>query len=58
VQRDGKVWVVLGDLCDALGINVEGQRKKLREKAWTCSEEIIVQVTSASGVVQNRELFL
>lgn len=33
-QRDGRVWVILKRLCEALGLDFSSQVAKLREKPW------------------------
>jgi len=38
VQEDGKIWVSVRRCCESLGIDVEGQRKKLKEKDWAVTE--------------------
>jgi hypothetical protein len=38
----GKVWVGVRRVCDVLGLDVEGQRKKLKSKAWAGAEMISV----------------
>lgn len=45
IQDDGgTVWAGLRRLCENLGLDAEGQRKKLRAKAWACTEEKSVQL--------------
>lgn len=42
---DGKVWVSLRRCCENLGLDLEGQRKKLKSKSWACAEEKSVQTS-------------
>lgn len=39
-QRDGKVWVSLNRLCEAMGVDIEGQRKKIKKAEWATSDII------------------
>lgn len=49
----GKVWVSLRRCCENLGLDAEGQRKKLKAKAWACTEEKSVQLP---GDTQSRSV--
>lgn len=40
VERDGRVWVSLRRMCENLGVDVESQRRKLRDKSWATTVEI------------------
>lgn len=52
--RDGeRVQVVVKRVCEALGIDPDGQRRKLAEKPWACTELISVQLPGD----QTREVF-
>lgn len=35
-QQDGKVWVNLNRLCEAMGVDMSTQRRKLKKEAWAC----------------------
>lgn len=41
-DASGQVWVVARRVCDALGLNADGQRVKLLGKTWACTEMISV----------------
>lgn len=45
---DGKVWISVRHVCDALGIDPDGQRVKLSTKEWACTEIISVQLPGSS----------
>lgn len=49
---DGKPMVSLRHACDAIGLAVESQRKKLRERSWASATQRVVQVP---GDAQRRE---
>lgn len=38
------VWVSLRRCCDCLGVSMEGQLKKLKDKPWGCVKEMFMQV--------------
>ena len=48
-MEDGKekVWVVVRRVCEALGVDESGQRQKLAEKAWACTE--LISAHDATG---------
>jgi hypothetical protein len=41
---DGKTWVSLKRICEALGVDMESQRRKLKSKPWACTVISTVQV--------------
>lgn len=53
VEHEGKPWVSVKHVCEALGIDTESQRKKLKSKPWTCSVMITAQVSG-----QGRETYM
>ncbi len=54
ISADDRVWVSVRRVCEALRICPDGQRVKLREKEWACTE--IISVHDMSGRLQ--ELFV
>ena len=44
---DGKPMVALKPMCEALGIDVDGQRRKLKNKTWAVTE--LISATGADG---------
>ena len=48
IECDGKVWASLLRFSENLGVNPDGQRRKLKNKAWACTKEMLVH--DASGV--------
>lgn len=42
VQHNGAIWVPVRRVCETLGLNPDGQRVKLAEKPWACTEMIYV----------------
>jgi hypothetical protein len=44
---DGKVWVSLRRCCENLGLSIQGQHSKLKNKPWACIKEILIH--DASG---------
>ena len=53
IEKDSKVWVPLRRPCEALGLDEEGQRQKLKKQPWatTC----LMQAVADDG--KNREMF-
>lgn len=50
--RDGeRVWVVVKRVCEALGIDESGQRQKLADKPWACTE--LISAHDVSGRKQD-----
>ena len=43
-QRDGKVWVSVRAICDALEVDFSAQLSKLKGKSWACVGQITMQV--------------
>lgn len=55
VIKEGEtLWVSVRRVCEALGLNVDGQRVKLKDKEWACTE--IISVHDISGRIQ--EIFM
>lgn len=54
IQRNGTAYVAVRRVCEALGIDESGQRRKLTEKTWACAEFISAQMP---GDDQAREFF-
>ena len=51
---DGKtVWVVVKRVCEALGLDPDGQRRKLQDKAWATTE--FISAVAEDG--KSREMF-
>ena len=46
--QDGRILVSIRRVCESLGIDTEGQRKKLKAKSWACTEEMSVQLENSS----------
>jgi len=40
-QRDGRIWVAVRRVCDALGVSVQPQLTKLRDKPWATITMIV-----------------
>lgn len=53
IQKDGKIWVSVRRICDALGIDSKSQRDKLKNKSWATG----VFITSVDVNGRNREQF-
>lgn len=51
IHRDERVWVSVRRCCESLGIDVEGQRKKLKEKSWARTE--LMSVRDSAGRKQD-----
>ncbi|MFA5892109.1 MAG: phage antirepressor N-terminal domain-containing protein [Actinomycetota bacterium] len=49
-KPDGTIWAGVRRACENLGVNADGQRVKLQNAAWACTEMISVQ--DASGRIQ------
>lgn len=41
---DGKAWVSIRHVCDALGVSNQGQQAKLATKEWACVKMILTQI--------------
>jgi hypothetical protein len=57
VKKDGKVWVSVRRVCEALGIDVESQRKKLKDEArapWA----VTVMMTATGPDGKNYQTFM
>lgn len=46
VNEQGRVWVVVKRVCEALGVTEERQARKLKEKAWACTALMAAHDTS------------
>jgi hypothetical protein len=53
VRRDDALWVVVKRVCEALGVDESGQRRRLKDKAWATAD--IISAVAEDG--KNRELF-
>ena len=49
VQKDGEVWVSIKRCCEVLGVDVEGQRKKLKKQAWATTDMMSVVAEDGKG---------
>ena len=38
IKEQDKLWVSVRRVCEALGVNADGQRLKLKYKPWACTE--------------------
>jgi hypothetical protein len=47
IERDGQFFAALRPMCEALGIDVDSQRKKLREKPWAVA--VFITATGSDG---------
>ncbi|WP_245664812.1 phage antirepressor N-terminal domain-containing protein [Nocardia grenadensis] len=54
MKINGEPWVALKPMCEALGVDPEGQRKKLKEKAWATT--VMSSAVAADG--KGREMTL
>ncbi|MDU7286695.1 phage antirepressor N-terminal domain-containing protein [Corynebacterium kroppenstedtii] len=52
--EDGKRWVAVRPICDALGIDSKAQRRKLHDKSWAVG----VMMTSTGADGKNYEMFM
>lgn len=55
VERDGEIFVPIKPICDAIGINADGQRIKLRDDEFFNSTTEIISVVAADG--KEREMY-
>lgn len=47
-ERGGRILVSLRRVCESIGVDAEGQRKKLKAKSWACTEEMSVQMEGSN----------
>ena len=53
IKESGRVWISVRRVCDALGLHEHGQREKLKNKPWACTQMICAHDVTG----RNQKLF-